>query len=57
MTADPKHCDTFHAADEEYFAKIAYWTTPIPQCLDGRTEVKCTDYADWTKAWTAVRNS
>ena len=57
MTADPKHCDTFHAADEEYFAKIAYWTTPIPQCLDGRTDVTCTDYAAWTKAWTAVRNS
>jgi len=57
MTTDPKHCDTFHAADEEYFAKVAYWTTPIPQCLDGRTEVTCTDYAEWTKAWTAVRNS
>ena len=57
LTADAKHCDTYHAADETYFAKVAYWTTPIPQCLDGRTDVKCTDYADWTKAWTAVRNS
>ena len=57
LTADAKHCETYHAADETYFAKVAYWTTPIPQCLDGRTEVKCTDYADWTKAWTAVRNS
>ncbi len=56
-TADPKHCDTFHAADEDYFSQVYYWTTPIPQCLDGRTDVKCTDYAEWTKAWTSIRNS
>jgi putative spermidine/putrescine transport system substrate-binding protein len=56
QTADPKHCATFHAADETYFSKIYYWTTPIPQCLDGRTDVTCTGYAEWTKAWTAVRN-
>jgi putative spermidine/putrescine transport system substrate-binding protein len=55
-TADAKHCDTFHAADETYFSKVYYWTTPISACLDGRTDVKCTDYAEWTKAWTAVRN-
>lgn len=57
QTADPKHCDTFHASDEEYFSQVYYWTTPIPQCLDGRTDVKCTDYAEWTKAWTSIRNS
>ena len=42
--ADKGHCETFHAGDEEYAAKIWYWTTPIPQCLDGRTDVTCTDY-------------
>ncbi|GAB3596548.1 ABC transporter substrate-binding protein [Angustibacter peucedani] len=56
-TSSPEHCDVFHAADEDYFSKVYYWTTPIPQCLDGRTDVKCTDYAEWTKAWTDVRNS
>ncbi|MGL5859124.1 MAG: ABC transporter substrate-binding protein [Angustibacter sp.] len=56
LTSDKNHCATFHADDEEYFAKVAYWTTPIPQCLDGRTDVKCTDYAEWTKAWTEIRN-
>jgi putative spermidine/putrescine transport system substrate-binding protein len=56
-TSDPKHCDTFHADDEDYFSQVWYWTTPIEQCLDGRTDVKCTDYAAWTKAWTEVRNS
>ncbi|MDF2145232.1 ABC transporter substrate-binding protein [Knoellia sp. p5-6-4] len=56
-TVDPKHCDVFHAADEEYFSKVKYWNTPISACLDGRTDVKCTDYAEWTKAWTEIRNS
>ncbi|MEO5610849.1 MAG: ABC transporter substrate-binding protein [Ornithinibacter sp.] len=56
-TADPNHCTIFHAEDEDYFSKVYYWTTPIEACLDGRTDVKCTDYAAWTKAWTEVRNS
>jgi len=55
-TKDKKHCQTFHAEDEEYFSKVHFWTTPIPQCLDGRTDVTCTDYAAWTKAWTEMRN-
>jgi len=56
-TSDPNHCKVFHAEDEDYFSKVFFWNTPIPQCLDGRTDVKCTDYAEWTKAWTDVRNS
>ncbi|MFG1704449.1 ABC transporter substrate-binding protein [Nonomuraea sp. M3C6] len=54
-TADAKHCETFHATDETYFSKVYYWTTPIPQCLDGRTDVKCKDYAEWTRAWTEIK--
>lgn len=49
------HCETFHAGDESYADKIWYWTTPIEQCLDGRTDVKCTDYSRWTQAWTEVK--
>ncbi|GGM92650.1 spermidine/putrescine ABC transporter substrate-binding protein [Terrabacter tumescens] len=56
-TADPNHCKVFHAEDEAYFSKVRYWNTPITACLDGRTDVKCTDYATWTKAWTEIRNS
>lgn len=56
-TADKNHCTTFHAEDEAYFGKVHYWNTPIEACLDGRTDVKCTDYATWTKAWTEIRNS
>ncbi|MCE1178158.1 MAG: ABC transporter substrate-binding protein [Micrococcales bacterium] len=56
-TADKNHCTTFHAEDEDYFSKVHFWNTPITACLDGRTDVKCTDYAQWTKAWTELRNS
>ena len=56
-TADPNHCAVFHAEDEEYFSHVHYWTTPIEQCLDGRTDVKCKNYAEWTQAWTSLRNA
>lgn len=54
-TASDQHCATFHAGDESYAEKIWYWTTPIEQCIDGRTDVKCTDYARWTQAWTEIK--
>jgi putative spermidine/putrescine transport system substrate-binding protein len=55
LTQDPKFCDAYHAGDADYADQIWYWTTPIEQCLDGRTDVKCTDYGDWTQAWTEVK--
>ncbi|MGH8869497.1 MAG: ABC transporter substrate-binding protein [Actinomycetes bacterium] len=55
LTADPEHCATFHATDEAYFDKVWYWTTPIAQCLDGRENVECVDYADWVQAWTEIK--
>jgi putative spermidine/putrescine transport system substrate-binding protein len=54
-TADKNHCTTFHADDEAYFDQVWYWTTPLAQCLDGRTNVTCKDYAQWTQAWTTVK--
>ncbi len=54
-TTDPDHCATYHAEDEDYFSKVYYWNTPISACLDGRTDVKCTDYATWTKKWSEIR--
>jgi len=54
-TSDKTFCDTYHASDEAFFDKIWYWTTPVTQCLDGRTDVKCKDYAAWTQAWTTVK--
>ena len=43
------------AADKAYADKIWYWTTPISQCLDDRTNTTCTDYGDWTQAWTEIK--
>ncbi|MFG2055028.1 ABC transporter substrate-binding protein [Micromonospora sp. NPDC048930] len=54
-TADKKHCATYHAEDESYFEKVWYWNTPVQQCLDGRTDVTCKDYAAWTQAWTTIK--
>jgi len=54
MTADKNHCKTFHADDEEYFSKVAYWTTPQKDCGDDRGAV-CKDYSEWVQAWTEVK--
>lgn len=48
-------CDTYHAGDAAYAAQIYYWTTPVSKCLDGRTDVKCTDYQAWTTAWQEIK--
>jgi putative spermidine/putrescine transport system substrate-binding protein len=55
LTADKNHCDTYHAGDADYAENIWFWNTPIEECLDGRTDVKCTDYGRWTQAWTEVK--
>jgi putative spermidine/putrescine transport system substrate-binding protein len=52
---DTTFCDTFHAGDQAYADQLHYWTTPVSACLDGRTDVKCTTYADWTQAWTEIK--
>ena len=47
MDATPLRTDP---GDEAYAEQIHYWTTPITQCLDGRTDTKCVAYDDWVKA-------
>ena len=48
-------CEAYHAGDEEYASQIWYWSTPIAECLDGRTDVECTDYSEWTTAWQEIK--
>ncbi|WP_229724564.1 ABC transporter substrate-binding protein [Agromyces flavus] len=48
-------CEAYHAGDAEYASQIWYWTTPIEECIDGRTDVKCTDYSAWTAAWQEIK--
>ncbi|MDX2646403.1 ABC transporter substrate-binding protein [Streptomyces sp. PA03-1a] len=55
LTTDKNHCTVFHAADEPYWKQVHFWNTPIPQCLDGRTDVRCVPYAKWVQAWTEIK--
>jgi len=48
-------CEAYHAGDADYASQIWYWTTPIEDCVDGRTDVKCVDYAAWTEAWSEIK--
>lgn len=48
-------CEAYHAGDAEYASQLWYWTTPIAACLDGRTDVQCTDYSRWTAAWQEIK--
>lgn len=50
-----EHCDYYHATDEEYFKNVWFWTTPVEQCVDGRTDVTCTNFQQWTEAWLTVK--
>jgi putative spermidine/putrescine transport system substrate-binding protein len=52
---NPEHCETYHATDESYFENVWYWATPQAQCIDGRTDVVCKDYSEWTQAWTEIK--
>jgi len=54
LTADKNFCKTYHADDEAYFDKVAYWTTPTKDCGDDRGDV-CMDYSEWVKAWTEIK--
>jgi putative spermidine/putrescine transport system substrate-binding protein len=56
LTVDKTHCDTYHAQDATFFKKIWFWTTPQSDCVDGRTDVKCEPFSEWTKAWSALRS-
>jgi putative spermidine/putrescine transport system substrate-binding protein len=53
--ANAAHCETFHATDEAYYKNVWMWTTPVEQCVDGRKDVTCTNYQEWTKAWTEIK--
>jgi putative spermidine/putrescine transport system substrate-binding protein len=54
QTSQKNFCDVFHAADEGYFKRVAFWTTPRSDCGDGRGSV-CKDYSQWVQAWTEIK--
>ncbi len=53
-TADPKHCEVYHADDEEFFDQIEYWKTPVSDCGDDRGDV-CKTYDEWVQGWNEVK--
>ncbi len=55
LTTDKNHCKTYHAGDPAFYNQLAYWKTPTAKCLDGRTNVTCKTYADWTAAWDSIK--
>jgi putative spermidine/putrescine transport system substrate-binding protein len=55
LAQNPDHCDIFHAAETDYWTDVWYWTTPVAECLDGRTDVECTTFDDWVQAWQEIR--
>jgi putative spermidine/putrescine transport system substrate-binding protein len=57
LITDATFCDTYHAADEAFWNNVYFWNTPSEKCIDGRTDVKCVPYAEWSKAWSSLRNS
>ncbi|MET1037288.1 MAG: ABC transporter substrate-binding protein [Aeromicrobium sp.] len=55
FATDPTFCETYKAGDEEFASQLWYWRTPVAECLDGRTDIECKDYSEWTKAWTEIK--
>jgi putative spermidine/putrescine transport system substrate-binding protein len=55
LTTNKNHCKTYGAEDATFYDKLYYWTTPTAKCLDGRTDVKCTTYEDWSRAWDQIK--
>ncbi|MGZ4676785.1 MAG: ABC transporter substrate-binding protein [Acidimicrobiia bacterium] len=56
-TTDANFCTTYHADDQAFYDQLKYWTTPTTKCLDGRTDVQCKAYKDWTAAWDEIKGS
>ena len=56
LAVNPDHCDIYHAEETEYWTDVWYWTTPTAECLDGRTDVTCMDFAKWVEGWTSIRS-
>jgi putative spermidine/putrescine transport system substrate-binding protein len=54
-TTDKNFCADYHAGESAYYKRIWFWTTPIPQCVDGRKDVACVPYAKWVQAWTSIK--
>lgn len=55
FASDKSFCETYKAGDKDFASQLWYWRTPVAECLDGRTDVECKDYSEWTKAWSEIK--
>src|SRR3712207_9596282 len=54
LTEDASHCTVFHAEETDFWSNVYYWTTPVEECVDGRTDVQCVGYDEWVRTWTEI---
>ena len=57
LTKNPDHCTQYHAEETDFWNNVYYWTTPVENCVDGRTDVKCIGYDEWVRAWSQLRSA
>jgi putative spermidine/putrescine transport system substrate-binding protein len=55
LMKDPDGCTSLHAADDEWWEDIDYWTTPSEDCGDPAREEACKTLDDWKAAWADLR--
>ncbi len=47
-------CKQYGVNDQNFYDKISFWKTPLPDCGDSRGQT-CVDYSQWTSAWTEIK--
>jgi putative spermidine/putrescine transport system substrate-binding protein len=57
LTKNKDHCAVFHAQETDFWKNVYYWTTPVENCVDGRTDVKCVPYDEWVRTWSELRST
>ena len=55
LTESPDTCTALHAADDEWWEDIDYWTTPSEDCGDPAREETCKTLDEWKAAWADLR--
>ena len=57
LTKNKDHCAVFHAQETDFWKNVYYWTTPVENCVDGRTDARCVPYDEWVRTWSELRST
>ena len=55
LMESPDTCAALHAADEEWWDGVEYWTTPSDDCADPTRDETCKTLDEWKAAWADLR--